>query len=83
MSERKFNSEMSNLENENVEDAAIDDDPIGSVMLTSNVTFGVRSAALAGIAVPADAAAGRPDPFHGLAGPNFTLPVTGCTSMTR
>ena len=57
------------------------DDPLGAVELATAVKFGVRAAALAGIAVPVGAAAGRPSIFDAPAGMSFTWHIT-CSSIT-
>jgi hypothetical protein len=57
------------------------DDPLGAVELATAVKFGVRAAALAGIAVPVGAAAGRPSIFDAPAGMSFTWHIT-CSSHT-
>lgn len=59
------------------------ENPLGAVELTSVVTFGVREAALAGVAVSPDAAAGRGDVFADTAGLTHTWHITCSSTMAR
>lgn len=50
--------------------------PLGAVELTTTATFGIRAAALAGMPVSQDAAAGRPSFLEGQASWLFTDHIT-------
>jgi hypothetical protein len=52
------------------------DSPLGAVELTSSVTFGVREAVLAGVAVSPSAAAGQGGVFADVAGLVWTTHIT-------
>jgi len=59
----------------------MNEDPLGAVELASGVNFGVRAAALAGIAISTGAAAGRPSILDAAAGVSWTDHIT-CSSIT-
>ena len=61
--------------------SATHDHPIGSVELTSVLTFGVREAALAGVAVSPGVTAGQGGVFADTAALTWTAHIT-CSSIT-
>jgi hypothetical protein len=59
------------------------ENPLGAVELISPMTFGVRAAALAGVALSPAAAAGRGDVFLDAAALTHTGHITCSITMTR
>jgi hypothetical protein len=57
------------------------DNPLGGIELTSVLTFGVREAALAGVAVSPGATAGQGGVFADTAALTWTAHIT-CSSIT-